>query len=299
MSEGQQHRIEYIEARRVLLDALTALEPHIDAVILVGAQAVYLRTVDRLPALPAYTTDADLVIHPDYLAEEPPLGDAMAAGGFEHAGQPGMWARRIERPGRDGQVTVPVDLIVPSEVAPKAGQRGARLPGGHGKTAARKTRGVEGALLDYDHLEVSALKPDDDRRIVVKVAGAAALLIAKAHKLGERLKQPRRLQSKDAGDVYRLVDATPAADMATVIRRLLADSLTTTTTEQALAYLGHLFRSANSPGTGLAVRALSGAIDARTVTSVLTGYTREVLERAQPGAASWGVGSSREGQGHV
>ena len=58
MSTGQQPRIEYVEARRVLLDALIALEPHIEAVILIGAQAVYLRTVDRLPALPAYTTDA-------------------------------------------------------------------------------------------------------------------------------------------------------------------------------------------------------------------------------------------------
>ncbi len=33
-------RIEYVEARGVLLDALTALEPHIRAVVLIGAQAV-------------------------------------------------------------------------------------------------------------------------------------------------------------------------------------------------------------------------------------------------------------------
>lgn len=34
----------YVAARRVLLDALTLLAPHGDAVIVVGAQAVYLRT---------------------------------------------------------------------------------------------------------------------------------------------------------------------------------------------------------------------------------------------------------------
>lgn len=36
----------YIEARRVLLDALTALAPQGAAVIVAGAQAVYLRTGD-------------------------------------------------------------------------------------------------------------------------------------------------------------------------------------------------------------------------------------------------------------
>jgi hypothetical protein len=34
----------YVAARRVLLDALTALAPHGDAVILAGAQAIYLHT---------------------------------------------------------------------------------------------------------------------------------------------------------------------------------------------------------------------------------------------------------------
>ncbi len=57
-------RIEYAEARRVLLDALAALQPHIGAVVLIGAQAVYLRTAGRLPTYQPFTTDADLVIGP-------------------------------------------------------------------------------------------------------------------------------------------------------------------------------------------------------------------------------------------
>ena len=36
----EQPRIEYVEARRALLDALTALQPHVDAFVLIGAQAV-------------------------------------------------------------------------------------------------------------------------------------------------------------------------------------------------------------------------------------------------------------------
>ena len=64
-------RIEYVEARGVLLDALVALQPHIRAVVLIGAQAVYLRTVGRLPTYQPFTTDADLVIDPAQLADIP------------------------------------------------------------------------------------------------------------------------------------------------------------------------------------------------------------------------------------
>jgi len=70
-------RIEYVEARRVLLDALTALSPHLDALVLVGAQAVYLRTSGRIETYQPFTTDADLVLDPGLLGPIPPLGQAM------------------------------------------------------------------------------------------------------------------------------------------------------------------------------------------------------------------------------
>jgi hypothetical protein len=38
-----EHDHEYVEARRVLLDALLALDNHRKAVVLVGAQAIYHR----------------------------------------------------------------------------------------------------------------------------------------------------------------------------------------------------------------------------------------------------------------
>ena len=41
--ESDDVRIEYVEARRVLLDVLGALTDHLGAVVLVGAQAVYRR----------------------------------------------------------------------------------------------------------------------------------------------------------------------------------------------------------------------------------------------------------------
>lgn len=49
---------EYVLARRVLLDALDALGPQIEAVVLVGAQAVYLHTGrSRVPARDQVTGD--------------------------------------------------------------------------------------------------------------------------------------------------------------------------------------------------------------------------------------------------
>ena len=48
------------KARLVLLDALEALGEQRDAMILVGAQAVYLRTGDVSLAVSEYTRDADL-----------------------------------------------------------------------------------------------------------------------------------------------------------------------------------------------------------------------------------------------
>jgi hypothetical protein len=195
-------RREYVDARRVLLDALAALEPHLDAFVLIGAQAVYLRTVDRIPGYQPYTTDADLAFDPAGLAPLPLLADAMTNAGFVFSGEPGIWHRTVAHDDED--VVVPVDLIVPKQIAPVAGRRGARLPGEHGRTAAQKAAGVEGALVDHDPIEITALDPADERRVVVEVAGPAALLVSRAFKLGERSSTPRRLLPKDAGDVFRL-----------------------------------------------------------------------------------------------
>ncbi len=274
-------RIEYIEARRVLLDALVALQPHADAVILIGAQAVYLRTADRMPTYQAYTTDADLAIDPGQLAAAPLLGDALTAAGFNYSGEPGIWTKGVQRPGFDGCPNIPVDLIVPEQIAPKAGSRGARLPGGHGKYSARKTEGIEGALVDYSLLEITGLEGGDPRRVSVRVAGPAALTVAKAHKLGERLNAPHRLHPKDAGDVYRLFDATAVADMAAIAKRLLADERSASTVQKALGYLHQLFATPRSPGTQLAVQALSTVIDEPTATRFVTAYAQELIHQTQ------------------
>ena len=58
---------QYVVARSVLLDALDALGAQREAVILVGAQAIYLHTAAVELAVAEFTTDADLTLDPALL----------------------------------------------------------------------------------------------------------------------------------------------------------------------------------------------------------------------------------------
>ena len=60
---------------------------------------------------------------------------------------------------------VPVDLIVPEELASKAGRRSARLPGERGKAAARKSPGLAGAVVDNSPIKLASLEGGDARLI--------------------------------------------------------------------------------------------------------------------------------------
>ncbi len=73
---------EYRVARRALLDALEALGRQREAVVLVGAQAIYVHTGDAKLAVAEYTTDADVALDPSKLAHAPELAAAMRAAGF-------------------------------------------------------------------------------------------------------------------------------------------------------------------------------------------------------------------------
>ena len=131
-----------IEARRALLDALEALSAHRQSLILVGAQAVYLRTSEiELPFSASSTTDADLAVDPATLAEEPPIGEAMTHAGFALIlpDRPGIWGRHVMIGGIDE--TIPVDLLVPEAVA-GPGRRAARLVGHSKHVAGRASTGL-------------------------------------------------------------------------------------------------------------------------------------------------------------
>lgn len=195
----------YVVARSVLLDALEALGEQRQAVIVVGAQAIYLHTGAIELAVPELTIDADLTIDPALLQESPEIESAMRAAHFERGNRVGAWLAYREVAGV--ATNVEVDLMVPEAVG-GGGRRAARLPG-HAKEVARKARGLEAALVDKAATRVAALDPADRRSFTVAVAGPAALLIAKLHKIAERVgeREQRRLDDKDALDILRLLQA--------------------------------------------------------------------------------------------
>ena len=172
---------EYVVARRVLLDALAALESHVPNLVLVGAQAVYHHTGDTDLRIPLFTTDADLAIDAHSLEDSPELGDVLRAAGFSPGTNPGHWVDARQ---------VAVDLmVVPHQSGrAKASARAAHMPP-HDKATARVARGLEPALIDHETVTMTTLEPGDGRRVDLKVAGPGALLTAKAIKIGERLEQ--------------------------------------------------------------------------------------------------------------
>ena len=208
----------YVAARRVLLDALAALAPHGKAFIVVGAQAVYLRTQPNevVVTVAPYTTDADLALDPTLLGDEPLLEDSMRRAGFELRGdnddqtQPGIWSA-IEN---------------------------------------------------------------------VEVAGVAALLVAKAHKIHDRVATGRvdRLSDKDAADVYRIMQTASPPEVVATLRALLVDPLAGGVTEQALDYLRDLFGRRTGEGVAMAQRALRLATDEAQIATLSVSFTQRLRD---------------------
>jgi hypothetical protein len=259
-----------VAARRALLDALGALDEHRDAVVLVGAQAIYLYTGDAAVALAESTKDSDLAIDPNRLGDDPLLEHVMQRAGFIVGQQPGRWLSP------DG---IPVDLMVPERLAGKGSRRSGRIAP-HDDQATRRTTGLEAAVVDHRPMVIAALDPSDSRRIEINVATPAALLVAKLHKLGERQATPGRLVDKNAHDVYRLLVAMNTDDLAASMRTLVVDEFCGAVSTQALVYLRQMFASGPAAlGAMMAGRAEQLVGDPATVSASVAVLAADLLER--------------------
>lgn len=268
----------YRAAREVLLDALDALSEQLDAIVVVGAQAVYLRTGEVDIAVAPYTTDADVVLDLDHLVDEPTLVELLTSADFklsEKDPQPGVWVTQKEVEGETEDL--PVDVMVPTSLAPAGGRRGVRL-GVHGNTAARKTPGLEAALYDNSVMTITSLETDSDRSIDARVAGPLALLVSKAHKIQERVDQshrPDRILDKDAGDVFRLMQTASAGGCAEIAIRLLAEEPIRASVSTGIESLIGLFGRGGSPGTAMAIDYLRAAVPPERVRAVCNAFIEE------------------------
>lgn len=260
-----------VASRGALLDALDALSDHAHAVVLVGAQAIYLRTGQAPVALAEATKDCDFALDSRALAPEPLLEDAMRAGEFHlnlQARQPGAW---LSAKG------IPVDLMVPDALAGDGGRRAGRIPP-HGRRATRRAAGLEAAVVDHAMMLIPALAPDDARCYTANVAGPAALLVAKLHKLGERRSTPGRLVDKDAHDLYRILMAVQTDHLAARLRMLRSSDLAGAATTQALAHLAEMFACGpDGLGSVMAGRAEEGIGEPATVSAAVAFLAQDLL----------------------
>lgn len=194
----------------------------------------------------------------------------MAAAGFHRDltnPQPGSW---ISASG------IPVDLMVPEALAGEGGRRGSRIPP-HSRQATRRAAGLEAAVVDHEPMTISALAPSDDRRATVNVAGPAALLVAKLHKVGERRDDPSRLVDKDAHDVYGLLVATETPALAERLTALARDQLAGQATSTAREYLRELFGNPGAIGAVMAGRAEELVGDPAVVSAAVSALANDLL----------------------
>jgi hypothetical protein len=257
------------------LDALEALRDQRAAVIVIGAQAIYLHTGAIEIAVPEFTIDAELTIDPSRLRRTPDIESAMRAGLFERGKRVGAWVVRRNVAGVATEVEL--DLMVP-EAAGGPGRRAARLPG-LGKGVARKARGLEAALVDKAMMTIRALDPSATRSCVADVAGPMALLIAKLHKIAERItaRAQRRLDDKDALDNLRLKQATETPLLAATATRLLGTDVARDTTGEALRVLSDHVADARAAGPQMAARAAGVLMPASEVAQSCAALASDLL----------------------
>lgn len=263
-----------IASRSALLDALEALADHREAVVIVGAQAIYLQTDSAPVALAESTKDSDIALDARLLVDDPLIQEAMKSAGFlldPIGGQPGAWINRVG---------VPVDLMVPEALAGSGGKqsRGVRKPP-HDRSSMRRAKGLEAAVVDNHEMVISALATSDERRYSVKVAGLAALVVAKTHKIAERIGTPTRLVDKDAHDIYRILVVAELDETSVALNKLLEDPLSRDVTEQSLAHLRNLFAAGpDATGSTMAGRAEEGIGEPATVALAVSVMAAELLD---------------------
>ena len=123
---------------------------------------------------------------------------------------------------------------------------------------------------------VPSLESEDQRQYALRVAGPAALLIAKPHKLNDRQSSPSRQDDKDALDVYRLLQL-PIERLSVGLQAVLIAALSGEVTRAALVFLRELFATPDSEGSGMAARSLEGFADARQIRTSCSALAQEVL----------------------
>lgn len=166
--------------------------------------------------------------------------------------------------------------MVPEALA-SAGTRGARL-GRHGKRAARRAKGLEGALIDRRRRTIASFEPSDARTQVIWVAGPAALVVAKLIKIGERFDAQDRVRDKDALDLFRILQTVPTGQLAAGLVLVGDDANASDVTAEALGVLNELFTTADAAGIEMTIRAAGTPAASETIRASMVILTTDLID---------------------
>ena len=117
------------------------------------------------------------------------------------------------------------------------------------------------------------------------MAGPAALLVSKVHKLEERLEAPAHRQRqlpKDAFDIYRLLRAIGTAELAEEFRLLQAHGTSSRVTSQALSQFQDLFGARSDRGPELLVSYVGPLEDPAFIVESSVALSQDLLEALAP-----------------
>ena len=110
------------------------------------------------------------------------------------------------------------------------------------------------------------------------VAGPAALLVAKVHKIAERTTGTAdRVSDKDALDVLRLLQATDTAKLAARLVELSDDTVSAEVAAEAVSRLAPLFGSPDAVGIGMAIRAAGPSAEADVISASFATLVSDLL----------------------
>lgn len=268
-----------VAARRLLLDVLEGLGDSRKQVVLIGAQAVLLRIGPTSSPVVLATFDGDIGVDP----RNPPgadlarVLDSLGLGLLEKDGhpQPGTWVQKAP----SEKVQLSIDLLVPEAFSPKRGKRAAAIDQQQ-PNVARYVKGIEASLTDKRAEVVASFDPGDRREMTVPVAGAGALVIAKLHKLSDRLgneRRPDRVHSKDCYEVLRLMQL-PVSDVVDGWAAAAGAEVSRQVSLEATGLLDRLFAADDGVGAQLASDHVAEFEDSAVVRASARTLARELVE---------------------
>jgi predicted nucleotidyltransferase len=136
--------------------------------------------------------------------------------------------------------------------------------------------GLEGVLVDADVLRLTALDAVDTRALDVRVAGAAALLVAKVHKIADRTGTDRQ-NDKDALDVLRLLRGVSTDDLARRYRRLLGNDRSVASAKRGRTLFEAQFAKRMGLGVQMAIRSAGPLADAIEIAASCEALAKDLL----------------------